>query len=60
MEGDTTSSDGHHGSPQRLTFMQKQALKGLAKEAHKHPANRCPRLTGTRTGGSVRSAARGQ
>ena len=37
MEGEPTSSDGQHGSPQRLTFMQKQALKGLAKEAHKHP-----------------------
>ena len=36
--GDDTSGT-HDRSPQRLTFLQRQALKGLVKEARKHPGD---------------------
>jgi adenylate cyclase len=37
VAGDFPSSDEHDHSRDRLTFMQRQALKGLVKQAHKHP-----------------------
>ena len=37
MEPDAGASEDHGGSPTRLTFMQRQALKSLAKQAHKRP-----------------------
>ena len=35
--GGADESEDHGASPKRLTFMQRQALKGLAKQAHKRP-----------------------
>lgn len=37
VEGDARPAEDRSASPQKLTFMQRQALKGLAKEAHKRP-----------------------
>jgi adenylate cyclase len=37
VKGDEISSDDGRGSAQRLSFVQRQALKGLLKEARKHP-----------------------
>ena len=37
MGEDASPVADQDGSPQRLTFMQRQALKGLAKQAHKRP-----------------------
>jgi len=37
MERDESPSDDHSGSPRRLTFVQRQALKGLVRQARKRP-----------------------
>jgi adenylate cyclase len=37
MERDESQSDDHSGSPRRLTFVQRQALKGLVRQARKRP-----------------------
>jgi adenylate cyclase len=37
VERDAGASGDHSGSAKHLTFMQRQALRGLAKQAHKRP-----------------------
>ena len=37
MERDESPSDDHSGPPRRPTFVQRQALKGLIKQARKRP-----------------------
>ena len=37
VKGDEITSDDSIGTPERLSFMQRQALKGLMKQARKNP-----------------------
>ena len=50
-------STDDRGAVSRLTFLQRHALTGSSSRRESAPTNRCPRMTGIRTGGSRRSRA---